>query len=103
MKTNDIINAEILFGPIINEKNIIKKNEKEYIDIIILNKFLRFKGIIKNDDTIIVKTFEEELVDINQFINDIYNDKDDEEKQPDYEELKDKANFFVDEILKSNY
>ena len=103
MKENDIINAENLFGPIINQKNILKKNSKEYIDIIILNKYLRFKEIIKNDDKIIVDTFEEELVDINQFINDIYNDNENEERQADYEELKEKANNLVDEILKINY
>ena len=103
MKANDIINAENLFGPIINQKNILKKNSKEYIDIIVLNKYLRYKEIIKNDDKIIVDTFEEELVDINQFINDIYNDNENEEKQADYEELKEKANNLVDEILKLNY
>jgi hypothetical protein len=103
MKANDIINAENLFAPIINQKNILKKNSKEYIDIIVLNKYLRYKEIIKNDDKIIVDTFEEELVDINQFINDIYNDNENEEKQADYEELKEKANNLVDEILKLNY
>jgi hypothetical protein len=103
MKANDIINAENLFAPIINQKNILKKNSKEYIDIIVLNKYLRYKEIIKNDDKIIVDTFEEELVDINQFINDIYNDNENEERQADYEELKEKANNLVDEILKLNY
>ena len=40
---------------------------------------MRFKGIIKNDDKIVVKTFEEELVDIKQFIGDIYDYKDNDE------------------------
>ena len=103
MKVNDIISAEKLLRPIITEKNILKIESKEYIDIIILNKYLRFKGIIKNDDKIIVKTFEEELVDINQFINDIYNDNVNEEKLVDNEELRNKAENFIDEILQLNY
>ena len=103
MKANDIINAEKLFRPIITEKNILKIGSKEYIDIIILNKYLRFKGIIKNNDKIIVKTFEEELVDINQFINDIYNDNVNEEKPEDKEEIRNKAENFIDEIFQLNY
>ena len=103
MNNNDIINAEKIFKPIINEKNILIKNGVEYIDIIILTKFLKFKGIIKNDEKINVNTFEEELVDIKQFINDIYDSKPDEEKNADYENLKQKADNLIDEIFKLNY
>ena len=103
MKENEIINAENLIKPILTEKNILTINSVKYIDIIILNKFLRFKGIIKNDDKIVVNFFEEELVDINEFINDIYNEENNEEKKQDYEELKIKANNLIDDILKLNY
>ena len=106
MNNNDITNVEKLLRPIINDKNIITKNTIEYIDIIVLNKFLRFKGIIKNYDKIVVKTFEEELVDIKQFIDDIYNYKDDDDnnkKQIDYENIKLKADNLIDEILQLNY
>ena len=103
MNNNDIINAEKIFKPIINEKNILIKNGVEYIDIIILTKYLKFKGIIKNDEKISVNTFEEELVDIKQFINDIYDSKPDEEKNAGYENLKQKADNLIDEIFKLNY
>ena len=104
MKENDIINAEKLLKPVFNDKNILIKNNVKYIDIIVLNKFLKFKGIIKNEDKIIVNTFEEELVDIDQFINDIYNE-DNQRKKTDYEEVevKHKAENLIDDILKLNY
>ena len=102
MKENDIINAEKLLKPVFNEKNILIKNNIKYIDIIVLNKFLKYKGIIKNDDKIIVNTFEEELVDINQFVNDIYNENNQRNKT-DFEEAKHKAENLIDDILKINY
>ena len=102
MKENDIINAEKLLKPVFNEKNILIKNNIKYIDIIVLNKFLKYKGIIKNDDKIIVNTFEEELVDINQFVNDIYNENNQRNKT-DFEEVKHKAENLIDDILKINY
>ena len=102
MKENDIINAEKLLKPVFNEKNILIKNNIKYIDIIVLNKFLKYKGIIKNDDKIIVNTFEEELVDINQFVNDIYNENNQRNKT-DFEEVKHKAENLIDDILKLNY
>ena len=39
---------------------------------IILNKFLRRLNIIKKDEKLCFPTFEEELIDINELINDIY-------------------------------
>ena len=85
-------------------KYLIKINSKDYIDNIILNKYLRIKGIIKKDDKILVDTFEEELVDINKFIDDIYERGIEEDKQKlDYEELKNKAENLIDEIFKLNY
>ena len=103
MNNNDIISAEKLLRPIINEKNILKINSVDYIDILVLNKFLRFKGIIKNKDCIILKTFEEELIDINKFINDIYTNENEEENKESFEDLTHKANDLIDEILKLNY
>ena len=103
MKENDIINAEKLLRPILTEKNILKINSINYIDIIVLNKFLRLKGIIKKDDKILVNTFEEELVDINKFINDIYDCENIDEKHLDDEDLKKKADNLVDEILQLNF
>ena len=102
MKKNDIINAEKLLKPVFNEKNILIKNNIKYIDIIVLNKFLKYNGIIKNDDKIIVNIFEEELVDINQFVNDIYNENNQRNKT-DFEEVKHKAENLIDDILKINY
>ena len=103
MNENDIINAEKLLRPILTEKNILKINSINYIDIIVLNKFLRLKGIIKKDDKILVNTFEEELVDINKFINDIYDCENIDEKHLDDEDLKKKADNLVDEILQLNF
>ena len=104
MTENDIVSAEKVLRPILIPKYIIKINSKDYIDNIILNKYLRVKGIIKKDDKILVDTFEEELVDINKFIDDIYEKGIEEEKQKlDYEELKNKAENLIDEIFKLNY
>lgn len=104
MNENDIINAEKIFRPILIPKYIMKINSKDYIDIIILNKYLRNKGIIKKDDKILVDTFEDELVDINKFIDDIYEKGYEEEKKKlDYEQLKHKAENLIDEIFQLNY
>ena len=104
MTENDIISAEKILRPILIPKYLIKINSKDYIDNIILNKYLRIKGIIKKDDKILVDTFEEELVDINKFIDDIYERGIEEDKQKlDYEELKNKAENLIDEIFKLNY
>ena len=104
MAENDIVSAEKILRPILIPKYIIKINSKDYIDSIILNKFLRIKGIIKKDDKILVDTFEEELVDINKFIDNIYEKGNEEEKQKlDYEILKHKAENLIDEIFQLNY
>ena len=101
MNDNNIINAETLLKPILTENNVLIINSIKYVDIVILNKFLKFKGIIKNDDKIIVDLFEEELVDIDKFISDIYNNS--EEKKYDIDEIKHKANDLIDDIMKLNF
>ena len=104
MTENEIISVEKILRPILIPKYLIKINSKDYIDNIILNKYLRIKGIIKKDDKILVDTFEEDLVDINKFIDDIYERGIEEDKQKlDYEELKNKAENLIDEIFKLNY
>ena len=98
MKNNNINNAEIILRPILIEKNIIKINNIEYIDIILLNKYFRRIGIILNEEKIFVPLFEEELVDKKKFINDIYNyENNEEESSP--EKIKQKADDFIDEIF----
>ena len=101
MNDNGIVNAEKLFKPILTENYVLMINSVKYVDIVVLNKFLKFKGIIKNDDKIIVDVFEEELVNIDKFINDIYNNN--EEKKTNIDEIKHKANDLIDDILKLNY
>lgn len=103
MNNNDIISAEKLLRPIITKKNILKINSVDYIDIIVLNKFLRFKGIIREEDCINIKTFEEELIDINNFINDIYTNQDNEENKDNFEDINHRASNLIDEILKLNF
>ena len=104
MKNNNIINAEVIIRPLFIKKNILKINNVEYIDIILLNKYLRLIGIISNEEKISVITFEEELIDKNKFINDIYDydiKNDEEERSP--EKIKQKADDFIDEILGLNF
>ena len=98
MENNNLINAEKIFRPIILPLNLIKKEGKDYIDEIVLNKYLRHLGIIKNYEKILVKTIEEDLVDINEFINDIYT-KDLIEDINTYEENKEKVNNMIDDIF----
>ena len=75
MKKKDINNAEYLLKPLLENKYIITINNKEYFDIVILNKYLRKLGIIKKNETISLNCFEEELIDKNKFIDDIYDFK----------------------------
>ena len=103
MNENGIMNAEQLMMPILTNKNILVIDSVKYIDIILLNKYLKFKAIIQTDDKIVVNVFEEELVDVNKFINNIYNEQDNEDKKADYEDIKNKANDLIDDILKLNY
>jgi hypothetical protein len=69
----DFIDEYNSLKSLLTEKNIIKINNKEYIDIILLNKFLRRIGIIQNNEVIFATLFEEELVEISKFMNDILN------------------------------
>ena len=73
MRKNEINNAELLLKPLLTNNNIIKINNKEYLDIDILNKYLRKLEIIKLNEAINIIFYEEELVDINKFIDDINN------------------------------
>ena len=73
MQKNEINNAELLLKPLLTNNNIIKINNKEYLDIDILNKYLRKLEIIKLNEAINIIFYEEELVDINKFIDDINN------------------------------
>jgi hypothetical protein len=72
MHKKDINNAELIFWPLLKSEYIIKINGNEYFDIIILNKYLRKLGIIQGNGKISINCFEDELVDKNKFINDIY-------------------------------
>jgi hypothetical protein len=92
MERNNIISSEKLLRPIINKCHIIKKNSKEYIDEILLNK------ILKNDEKALFPTIEEELIDINELINDIYT-KDITNNNFITEENKKKINNMLDDIF----
>ena len=101
MKKNDINNAELILRPLFIEKNILKIDKNEYIDEIILNKYLRRIEIILNDERISAFLFEEELVDKNKFINDVY-DYDDSKKneiENNQEQFKKKVDNFIDDIF----
>ena len=98
MEKNNIVSAEKLFKPILKNSNAIKKDSKEYIDEIILNKYLRHLGIIKEDEVVLFNTFEEELVDMNDFINDIYN-KNSKDKDIIIKENNEKVNNIIDDIF----
>ena len=98
MERNKIISSEKLLRPIIDKCHIIKKNSKEYIDEILLNKILRNIGIIKNDEKVLLPTIEEELIDINELINDIYT-KDDKNNDFINTGNKKKVNNMLDNIF----
>ena len=89
MEKNNINNAEYLLRPILNNKYILKVNNVEYIDIIVLNKYVRKIEIIQKEENILVDTFEEELVDKNKFIDDIYDyDINKKDEGNNYEKIK---------------
>ena len=96
MKKKDINNAEYLLKPLLENKYIIKINNKEYFDIVILNKYLRKLGIIKKNETISLNCFEEELIDKNKFIDDIYDFKINE---INIEKINQNASNLINEIL----
>jgi len=105
MKKNDINNAELILRPLLIEKNIIKVDNVEYVDVVILNKYLRRIGIILNEERISTFLFEEELVDKNKFINDVY-DYDDSKKneiENNTEKIKQKVDNFIDDIFGLNF
>ena len=103
MVKNDINNIEYILKPLLNKKNILKINNIEYIDIIILNKYLRKLGIIEKDCKIWFNTFEEELIDINKFINEIYdfNENENNKEELNLEKIKEISDKFVDDIFQS--
>ena len=98
MEKHNIVSSEKLLRPIIIPSNIIKKDGKDYIDEIILNKFLRQLGIIKKDEKLCFPTFEEELIDINELINDIYT-KDSINNAKVFVDNKEKVNNMLDDIF----
>ena len=99
MKRNDINNVEYLLKPILNKKYILNVNNVEYIDIIILNKYLRKIEMIPKDEKISVSIFEEELIDKNKFINDIYDYYFNKKEETNFEEIKKKADNLIDDIF----
>ena len=102
MEKKKINNAEYLLKPLLNNKYILKINNVEYIDIIVLNKYLRKIGIIQKTDKISVSVFEEELIDKQKFIDDIYNyDLNVKEEDNNFEKIKKKADNLIDDIFGS--
>ena len=99
MERNNIVSSEKLLRPLIEQCHIIKKNKKEYIDEILLNKILRNIGIIKNDEKVLFPTTEEELVDINELINDIYTKDITNNNFANEENNKKKVNNMLDDIF----
>ena len=99
MEKNEIINAENLLKPVINNKNIIKIENKEYIDETILNKYLRQIEILKKNERLYLNVYEEELVNVNEFINDIYENK--KEHIDDNEKCKEQTINFIDDIFQN--
>ena len=101
MTKNDINDAESLFKPLLNDKFILKINNNEYFDFVILNKYLRKLGIIKVNEIISINCFEEELVDKDNFFKNIYNSGINEENETNINKLKDNVNDFINEIFKN--
>ena len=101
MTKNDIKDAESLFKPLLNDKYILKINNNEYFDFVILNKYLRKLGIIKVNEIISINCFEEELVEKDNFFKNIYNSGINEENESNINKLKDNVNDFINEIFKN--
>ena len=95
MQKNEINNAELLLKPLLNNKYIIKINNKEYFDIEILNKYLRKLGIIQLNEAIYINCYEEELVDKNKFIDDINDYGINETKETDLNKLNQNVNDLI--------
>jgi hypothetical protein len=95
MQKNEINNAELLLKSLLNNKYIIKINNKEYFDIEILNKYLRKLGIIQLNESIYINCYEEELVDKNKFIDDINDYGINETKETDLNKLNQNVNDLI--------
>ena len=102
MQKNEINNTELLLKPLLNNKYIIKINNKEYFDIEILNKYLRKLGIIQLNEAIYINCYEEELVDKNKFIDDINDYGINETKETDLNKLNQNVNDLINGIF-DNY
>ena len=102
MQKNEINNAELLLKPLLNNKYIIKINNKEYFDIEILNKYLRKLGIIQLNESIYINCYEEELVDKNKFTDDINDYGINETKETDLNKLNQNVNDLINGIF-DNY
>ena len=87
----------------IHTQYILNVNNVEYIDIIILNKYLRKIEMIPKDEKISVSIFEEELIDKNKFINDIYDYDFNKKEETNFEEIKKKADNLIDDIFGKMY
>ena len=95
MQNNEINSGELFLKPLLNSKYIIKLNNKEYFDILILNKYFRKLGIIQPNQTIYIDCLEEELVDKNKFIDDINDYEINETKETDFKKLNQNVKDFI--------
>ena len=98
MKENEISSAKVLFKPLMIKENIFSLDNKDYIDIIVLNKYLKLIGIINKKQRLFFPTYEDELVDMNLLINDI-DDLSKNYVEPTPEEIKENVEKFIDEII----
>ena len=103
MEKKEINNVEYILKPLLNKKYILEINNIEYVDIIILNKYLRKIGIIEKDCKIWYNTFEEELIDIYKFINDIYdfNENENNKEEINLDKIKEISDKLIDDIFQS--
>ena len=98
MAENEISSAKILFKPLLIKENIFSVNNKDYVDIIVLNKYLKLIGIIKKKQRIFFPTYEDELVDVNWLVDDIDNLSNNYVQQSP-EIIKQSAEKFINEII----
>ena len=70
LKENEIQSVKILINPLLTNDYLIKKKNGIFIESDILNKFMKILGIINNKECFIFNSNgnEEDLVDINKFI-----------------------------------
>ena len=98
MAENEISSAKILFKPLMIKENIFSMNNKDYVDIIVLNKYLKLIGIISKKQRIFFPTYEDELVDMNLLVDDIDNLSNNYVEQSP-ETIKKSAEKFINEII----